>query len=116
MILIGEAARRAGVSTKTLRYDDDIGLIEAAGRSPSATGSSTRRSQSGWGSFGPRKRVVCRSVRSSASSPLRARAEDIGRTIRELRQLRAELHRIVDGAEQLDPAECSPRQGCRLIG
>ena len=34
-MLIGEVARRSGVSAKTLRYYEDIGLIDAPARSAS---------------------------------------------------------------------------------
>jgi DNA-binding transcriptional MerR regulator len=130
-MLIGEVARRSGVSAKTLRYYEDIGLVEPARRSPSGYRefdedvlerlAFIRSSQALGLSLGEIRSVVA--LRDKGDVPcghvlelLRARAEDIGSTIRELRLLQAELHRLVERAEHLDPADCSPRQVCHLIG
>jgi MerR family transcriptional regulator, mercuric resistance operon regulatory protein len=47
---------------------------------------------------------------------LRERADDIGKRIRELRLLKAELARLIDRAARMDPAACAPEKVCHLIG
>lgn len=130
-MLIGEVAKRSGVSAKTLRYYEDIGLVEPADRSPSGYRdfdgtvlerlAFIRSSQALGLSLGEIRSIIA--LRDNGAPPcahvlelLRARAEDIGRTIRELRRLQADLHRLVARAEELDPADCSPRHVCHLIG
>ena len=130
-MLIGEVARRSGMTTKTLRYYEDIGLIEPAERTPAGYRdygdavldrlSFIRAAQAVGLSLGEIRSVVA--LCDEGETPcghvlelLRARAEDIGRTIRELRLLQAELHRLVDRAADLDPAACAPHQVCHLIG
>lgn len=130
-MLIGEVARQSGVSAKTLRYYEDIGLVEPAGRSSSGYReydtevverlAFIRSSQALGFSLGEIRSVIA--LRDNGDTPcghvlelLRARADDIGRTIRELRLLQVELHRLVERAEHLDPADCSARQVCHLVG
>ncbi len=130
-MLIGEVARRSGVSAKTLRYYEDIGLVAPASRTPAGYRefdeavlerlAFIRSAQALGLSLGEIRSVVA--LRDNGDAPcghvhklLRARADDIGRTIRELRLLQGELHRLVERAEGLDPADCSPRQVCHLIG
>lgn len=130
-MLIGEVARRSDVSAKALRYYEDIGLVAPAGRSAAGYRqydddvlerlAFIRSSQALGLSLGEIRSIVA--LRDNGETPcghvrelLRARADDIGRTIRELRILQSELHRLVDRAERLDPADCSPHQICHLIG
>jgi DNA-binding transcriptional MerR regulator len=130
-MLIGEVARRSGVPEKTLRYYEDIGLIDR----PARTSSGYReykeavldrlafiRSSRALGlSLGEIRGVVA--LRDSGQMPcghvlglLRDRADDIRRTIRDLRALQVELDRLVDRAKRLDPADCDPTRVCHLIG
>jgi MerR family transcriptional regulator, mercuric resistance operon regulatory protein len=130
-MLISEVAGRSGVSAKTLRYYEDIGLVQPVGRSSSGYRefdaevlerlAFIRSSQALGLSLGEIRSVVA--LRDNGDTPcghvlelLRARADDIGRTIRELRLLQGELHRLVERAEHLDPADCSPRHVCHLVG
>lgn len=119
------------MSSKTLRYYEDIGLIEPADHTAAGYrdyGDSVldrltfiRAAQALGLSLGEIRSVVA--LRDEGETPcghvlelLRARADDIGRTIRELRLLQAELHRLVDRAADLDPAACAPHHVCHLIG
>lgn len=130
-MLIGEVARRSGISTKTLRYYEDIGLLDEPARSASGyrhfeDGVLDRlafiRSAQALGlTLGEIRGIV--GLRDNGDTPcghvldlLRARASDIDRTIRELQALQAELRRLVDRAETLDAAACDPRRVCHLIG
>lgn len=131
VVLIGEAARRSGVSAKTLRYYEDIGLVPPAARIASGYRdydddvldrlAFIRASQAVGLSLGEIRSIV--NLREQGETPcghvvelLRARAADIGRTVRELRALQAELNRLVDRAAELDPAACAPEKVCHLIG
>lgn len=129
-MLIGEVARRSGVSTKTLRYYEDIGVLDPAGRSTSGYRhydddvlerlAFIRSSQALGLTLGEIRSIVA--MRDKGETPcghvldlLQARVTDIEHTIRDLRALRDELHHLVDRAEQLDPADCDPRRICHLI-
>jgi DNA-binding transcriptional MerR regulator len=128
---IGELSRRSGVSSKTLRYYEDIRLLEA----PARTASGYRdypeavldrlvfiRSAQALGlTLGEIRRIIA--LRDDGEIPcahvldlLQTRTADIDRTIRQLRALRAELRRLVERSADLDPADCEPGRVCHLIG
>lgn len=130
-MLIGEVARRSGVAAKTLRYYEDIGLVDP----PARTSSGYRRydetvldrlvfirsAQALGLTLGEIRGIV--SLRDEGQVPcghvldlVRARSSEIDRTIDELRVLQHELARLVERAERLDPADCDPRRVCHLIG
>lgn len=130
-MLIGEVARRSGVPAKTLRYYEDIRLIDAPRRSASGYRDYdetvldrlgfVRAAQAIGLSLGEIRSIVA--LRDDGLAPcghvlglLRARAEDIRRTIRQLRALQSELDRLVERAEDLDPADCDPQRACHLVG
>jgi len=46
---------------------------------------------------------------------LQARSAELDRRIADLHSLRGELHRLVELAESLDPADCDPRAICHII-
>jgi DNA-binding transcriptional MerR regulator len=124
---IGDVAARSGVSAKALRYYEEIGLVTPRDRTSSGYRlyddavldrlAFIRACQALGFSLGEIRSIVrgdapCGHVLGLLS----ARADDIGRTIRELRELEAELRRLVDRAEHLDPAACAPKRVCHLIG
>ena len=130
-MLIGEVAERSGLSTKTLRYYEDIGLIEPPGRSPAGYREFDvdvldrlvfiRSAQAVGLTLGEIRSIVA--LRDDGDVPcahvlelLRARADEIGRTIRELRTLQRDLQALVVRADALDPADCDPRRVCHVIG
>jgi len=130
-MLIGDVAQRSGLSAKALRYYESVGLIEPAGRTPAGyrTYDDTvlerlafiRSAQALGLTLGEIRGVT--TLRDTGIVPcahvvelLRERAEDVDRTIRELRELQGELRRLVDGAALLDPAACSPERVCHVIG
>lgn len=128
---IGELATRSGVSTKTIRYYEDIGLLPPPLRLPSGyrdyDGSALdrlafiRAAQAVGLSLGEIRSIVA--LRDGGETPcgyvvdlLRSRSAELDRRIAELRSLRVELHRLVQRAEDLDPANCDPGRICHLIG
>jgi len=130
-LLIGEVARRSGVSAKTLRYYESIGLVEPAARSASGYRhygddvldrlAFIRSAQALGLTLGEIRSIVA--LRERGETPcghvrqlLRERSEDISRTIRGLRALQNELERLVERADRLDPADCAPHNVCHLIG
>ena len=129
-MLIGEVARRSGVPAKTLRYYEDIGLL-SADRTRSGYRdyrgdilerlAFIRSAQAVGLTLGEIRGIVA--LRDGGHAPcghvlelLRARSEEIARTIRDLRVLQGELKGLVERAQGLDPADCDPERICHLIG
>lgn len=128
---IGELAERSGVSTKAIRYYEDIGLVPPAPRlesgyrdyEPSMVDrlAFIRAAQAVGLSLGEIRSVVA--LRDEGQTPcghvrdlLRTRSAELDRRIAELRALRGELNRLVARAEALDPADCDPQRICHLVG
>lgn len=127
---IGKLASLSGVSTKTIRYYEGIGLVPAPQRSASGYRDYDesaldrlgfiRAAQAVGLSLGEIRGIVA--LRDGGDTPcghvldlLRARSAELDRRIAELRSLRGELHRLVERAESLDPADCDPRGICHII-
>lgn len=127
---IGALASLSGISTKTIRYYEGIGLLPAPQRSASGYRDYhesaldrlgfIRAAQAVGLSLGEIRGIVV--LRDSGDTPcghvldlLRARSAQLDRRIVELRSLRGELHRLVERAESLDPADCDPRSICHII-
>jgi DNA-binding transcriptional MerR regulator len=130
-LFISEVARRSGVPAKTLRYYEDIRLLDAPNRSESgyrkydegilARLAFIRSAQAIGLSLGEIRSIVA--LRDGGESPcghvlelLSQRSAEIDRTIRDLRGLKGELNRLVERAQELDPTECDPSRVCHLIG
>jgi MerR family transcriptional regulator, copper efflux regulator len=128
---IGELAAVSGVSAKTIRYYEDIGVLDPPARTPSGYRDYTpeatdrlafiRSAQAVGLSLGEIRGIVA--LRDRGTTPcghvldlITARAADLDRRISELQRLRTELGRLVDRAQRLDPADCDPRRVCHLIG
>jgi DNA-binding transcriptional MerR regulator len=128
---IGELAQRSGVPAKTLRYYEDIGLIEPPARTPSSYRDYSDavldrlafiRSAKALGlTLGEIRRIVA--LRDTGEVPcahvldlLSARTAEIDRTIRQLKTLRSELRQLVVRSRHLNPADCDPARVCHLIG
>lgn len=130
-MLIGDVARRSGVPTKTLRYYEQIGLLEAPARSASgyrqyepdvlARLGFIKSAQALGLTLGEIRSVI--RMREAGDAPcghvvalVSARVEEIDKTIRSLRALKVELRRLLDRAQELDPADCEPHRVCHLVG
>lgn len=130
-MLIGEVAERSGIAAKTLRYYEDIGLLQPPARSASGY----RRYESDvldrlvfiksaqvlGLSLGEIRSVIA--LRDDGETPcehvatlVAAHLDEIDRTIRDLRSIKAELRSLLERAPTLDPAQCDPNRVCHLIG
>jgi len=130
-MLIGDLPQRSGVPAKTLRYYEEIGLLDPPARSASGYRDYDdsvlvrlrfiRAAQAVGLTLGEIRSVVA--LRERGETPcgrvlelLRDRSADIDRRIRELRALKADLNQLVTRAEHLNPSDCDPRGVCHLIG
>ena len=119
------------MAAKTLRYYEDIGLIEPPARDASGYrdyGESVlgrlafiRSAQAVGLTLGEIRGIVV--LHDDGKVPcghvlelLRSRAAEVDETIRQLRELQADLDRLVERAATLDPADCDPERICHLIG
>jgi DNA-binding transcriptional MerR regulator len=129
-VKIGELADTAGVTTKTIRYYESIGVLDE----PARTGS-------GYRSYGPDAVERLDFVKQAQSSGL-ALAEirsileikdrggqscehtrtllgrhldELDKKIIELQRARVELRNMFDRAAALDPAECTDANRCQVI-
>ena len=119
------------MSTKAIRYYEDIGLVPPPPRSASGYRdyeptalerlAFIRAAQAVGLSLGEIRGIV--GLRDEGETPcshvldlLRTRSAELNRRIAELRTLRAELDRLVARAEGLDPADCDPGRICHLVG
>ena len=127
---IGQLAARTGLTTKTIRFYEDVGVLPPPHRLPSGyrdygEGSIdriafVRAAQAAGLTLAEIREVIA--VRDSSGAPcehvlglLDAHAEDLDRRIAELAALRADVDRLRLRAGSLDPATCSPAEVCQLI-
>ena len=129
-MLIGDIAARAGVSIKTVRYYEDVGVIDRAARTPSGYRDYdedvlerlrfVRSAQAVGLTLGEIREVVA--FRERGESPcahvlelLDTHAAEVDRRIRELRTLRRDLATLAQRAKELDPAECPSNLVCHIV-
>lgn len=127
---IGELADRAGVTVKTIRYYEDIGVLAAPERTASGYRdyhtaaldrlAFVRAAQSVGLTLGEIREIVA--LRDRGETPcehvaelIERRAEEIEQRVAALQVLQGELTRLADRARSLDPANCRPNQVCHLI-
>jgi DNA-binding transcriptional MerR regulator len=127
---IGELAERAGISTKAIRYYEQIGILTPPGRTPSgyrayeetALGrlGFVRAAQALGLTLGEIRQIIA--FRDDGAAPcahvtalLQRRAAELGARIAELQQLRGELEQLAERAATLDPRECTPERVCHII-
>jgi DNA-binding transcriptional MerR regulator len=127
---IGELAQTAGVTTKTIRYYESIGVLDE----PDRTGS-------GYRSYGPAAVERLDFVKQAQSSGLalaeiksileikdeggqtcehtkavlRRHLDDLDTRIVELQAARVELKAMYERAGALDPADCTDANRCQII-
>ena len=128
---IGDLAERSGVTAKTVRYYEEIGLVEPPARTPSGYRdyepaalerlAFIRAAQAIGLTLGEIRSIIA--LREDGQTPcghvlelLRQRADELDRRIAELRSLRGDLLHLVARADGLDPADCAPDRVCHLIG
>ena len=127
---IGELASTAGVSTKTIRYYESIGVLDEPART-----------DSGYRSYGPAAIERLDFVRQAQSSGLalaeirsildikdrggqtcahtkallRRHLDELDSKIVELQAARVELRQMFERAGALDPADCTDANRCQII-
>jgi|TARA_B110000483_G_C17957184_1_gene450575 MerR family copper efflux transcriptional regulator len=127
---IGELANTAGVTTKTIRYYESIGVLDEPARS-----------ESGYRSYGPAaierldfvkqaqsSGLALAEIRSileikdqggqtceHTTSLLRWHLDELDAKIVELQTARVELQAMYKRAGALDPAECTDANRCQII-
>ena len=127
---IGEVATRAGVSVKTIRYYEEIGVLGAPRRLASGYRDYDqdtverlgfiRASQASGLSLGEIRSITA--YRDRGESPcahvlelLRRRSEEIDESIAELQRARSVIEGLVSRSRRLRPENCSPSSVCHLI-
>ena len=127
---IGQAADRAGVSPKALRYYERAGLVDPPARTPSGYRDYDdavldrlrfiRAAQAVGLTLGEIKGVIA--FREQGSPPcghvlelIDARAADLDRRIAELRALLDDLRRLAARGRALSPEACSPDLVCHIL-
>ncbi|MGH9117668.1 MAG: heavy metal-responsive transcriptional regulator [Acidimicrobiales bacterium] len=127
---IGELADRSGVPVKTIRYYEDIGVVDPPERTSSGYRdydapaidrlAFIRAAQAVGLTLGEIGQVVA--LRERGQTPcthvvelLERRADEMGQRIIELQRLEGDLRRLAARAHGLDPAECDPQRVCHVI-
>jgi MerR family copper efflux transcriptional regulator len=131
IVRIGELAEQAGISTKAIRYYEQIGILTPPARTASGYRSYDRTALARLGfvraaqavglTLGEIRQIIA--FRDNGQSPcahvtelLQRHAADLDVRIRELQQLRGELRQLAERAATLDPEHCLPEQVCHIIG
>jgi DNA-binding transcriptional MerR regulator len=129
-VLIGEVARATGVTTKTLRYYEDEGLLHEPDRTPGgyrdypaevvARVEFIRHAQAA--GLALRQIHAVLTIRDGGQAPCMHVAElvadrlaDVERRLWELRETRAQLRQLEQRLAELDPAQCQPTSICSAI-
>jgi MerR family copper efflux transcriptional regulator len=127
---IGELAEQADVSTKAIRYYEQIGILAPPARTSSgyraydeaAIGrlGFVRGAQAVGLTLGEIRQIIA--FRDNGQAPcahvtdlLRRHAADLDARIKELQQLRGELQQLAERATTLDPEQCPPERVCHII-
>jgi MerR family transcriptional regulator, copper efflux regulator len=127
---IGELAEQAGISTKAIRYYEQIGILTPPARTAAgyraydetALGRLrfVRAAQALGLTLGEIRRIIA--FRDDGAAPcahvtalLQRRAADLDARIQELQQLRGDLRQLAERATTLDPEHCPPERICHII-
>jgi MerR family transcriptional regulator, copper efflux regulator len=127
---IGELAEQASISTKAIRYYEQIGILTPPARTASGYRSYdetalgrlefVRAAQAVGLTLGEIRQIVA--FRDDGQAPcahvtelLQRHAADLGVRIRQLQQLRSELRQLAERAATLDPEHCPPERVCHII-
>jgi DNA-binding transcriptional MerR regulator len=129
-MLIGTAARLAGVSTQAIRFYERRGLLRPVDR----LGNGYRRydddtvdrvgfiqsAQNAGLSLGEIASVL--TIRDAEQSPcahvtqlLAGKLHDVRERQQQLARLEAELERLIEGSARMDPTECADEDICQII-
>jgi len=128
---IGELAEQAGISTKAIRYYEQIGILAPPARTSSGYRAYDQAVLSRLGfvcaaqalglTLGEIRQIIA--FRDQGTAPcghvatlLQQRAAELGARIAQLQQLRGELDQLAQRARSLDPQQCPPERVCHIIG
>lgn len=127
---IGEVSKRSGVPVKTIRYYEEIGVLDEPSRLQSGYRDYEpavierlgfiRASQAFGLSLGEIREITAYRDRGEVPCAhvlelLRRRSREIDERIAELQQARSILDALVSRARELRPEDCSPSSVCHLI-
>lgn len=127
---IGELADQAGVSAKTIRYYEQIGVLAPPARTQSgyrdydrsALGrlAFVRAAQAAGLTLGEIRQVIALRERGQApcehvAALLQRRAQELDARIAELQALQGHLEQLSERARTLDPRRCDPERVCHLV-
>ena len=127
---IGELAEQAGITTKAIRYYEQLGILPPPARTPSGYRSYDQAAMGRLGfvraaqavglTLGEIRQIIA--FRDHGQAPcahvtdlLGRRAADLDARIHQLQQLRRELRQLAERAATLDPDHCPPEQVCHII-
>jgi MerR family copper efflux transcriptional regulator len=127
---IGELGEQAGISTKAIRYYEQIGILTPPARTPSGYRSYdpsalgrlgfVRAAQAVGLTLGEIRQIIA--FRDNGQAPcahvtdlLQRRTAELDARIAELQQLRGELRQLAQRAATLDPEQCPPERVCHII-
>jgi DNA-binding transcriptional MerR regulator len=129
-VRIGEVARLAGITTKTLRFYEEVGLLPCPDRTPSGYRDYSppaldqlafiRGAQAVGLTLGEIREIIAFRDRGETPCTLvldlvEQRRGELDARIQELQSLRGELDRLAVRAQTLDPADCPPDELCHII-
>lgn len=127
---IGEVAEQAGVSTKTIRYYESIGVLAEPARTPAGYRDYPvatldvlgfiRSAQAVGLTLGEIREILAYRDRDETPCThvvelIRHRAAQIDTEIAQLESMRGQLRRLERRARTLRPEDCSPLNVCHLI-
>jgi MerR family copper efflux transcriptional regulator len=127
---IGELAEQAGISTKAIRYYEQIGILAPPARTASGYRAYNqtaverlgfvRAAQAVGLTLGEIRQIIA--FRDNGQAPcahvtdlLQRRTAELDARIAQLRQLRGELRQLADRAATLAPEHCPPERVCHII-
>ena len=127
---IGEVAHHSGVSVKTIRYYERVGILAQARREPNGYRTYdpevldrlafTRAAQAIGLTLGEIREVIA--FRERGQPPcthvlglITQHAAELGDRINELETLRAQLEALTKRGSTLDPTDCAPSSICHVI-
>lgn len=127
---IGEVARQTGLTTKTIRYYEDIGILSEARRLPNGYRSYEKSTidridfikdaQAAGLSLTEIQMILTLRDEGEATCQhtialLESHLVDVDRQLIELGRTRSRLLRMIKDARALDPAECTDPNRCQTI-
>src|SRR5918995_742311 len=127
---IGQLAERTGLSTKTIRFYEDIGVLPEPDRAPNGYRSYTPAMAERIAFIQDAKSAglslleiqMILDLRDSGEptcghvvESLRSHLREVDRQLAELKRTRSRIEEIMERADALDPADCTDPNRCQTI-